>query len=320
MKVVITGGSGFIGRALLERMSRSMLAAECRKGRLGADMEVHVLGSSDRSVELLRLAYPVFNIGGPWPSGGPDVSAALDNADVLLHMAWSTMPSTAAADPGRDRRENIATGRELLDNAACAGVRAVIFLSSGGTVYGNAQVLPISEEHSTAPVTQYGLTKLEFEELLGKHAVEHGYRALVLRPGNVYGNTQMEGRPQGVVEHWLTRALAEEPMEAWNDLSMVRDYVYIDDMVDVLVACIQRPGLAGTYNVGTGIGTTLSELVALIEQVSGKPAQVSSRPVPVGAVAANVLDSTSLSTLLGFAPRTRLAEGLRSLMRKIARV
>lgn len=314
MKVVITGGSGFIGRALLRRLSGEQ---HDRSGSsLPADdrLDIRVLGSSAASMEALARDCPMFTVGGPWPQGGAAVDDQLRDADVLLHMAWSSMPSTAATDPGRDVQENVEAGLELLDSAAAAGVRAVVFLSSGGTVYGEAQFLPITEAHPLEPVMQYGITKLAFEQQLQRHAALHGYRHVILRPGNVYGNTSVRDRPQGVVEHWLKRAMAGEVLEVWNELTLVRDYVFIDDMVDVLQAVLFDPGLSGAYNVGTGIGTSLQRLLELIEEVTGSSIRIATRPVPIRAVATNVLDSTRLEHDLGVVPGTDLGLGLRKLL------
>lgn len=314
MKVVITGGSGFIGRALLRRLSGEQHNGSGASLPADERLDIRVLGSSAASVEVLARDHPKFSIGGPWPQGGTAVDELLRDADVLLHMAWSSMPSTAATDPGRDLRENVEAGLGLLDRAASAGVRAVVFLSSGGTVYGEAQFLPISEAHPLQPVMQYGITKLAFEQQLQRHAAQHGYRHVILRPGNVYGNTAVGDRPQGVVEHWLQRAMAGEVLEVWNELTLVRDYVFIDDMVDVLQAVLSEPRLSGAYNVGTGIGTSLQGLLELIESITGSSIRIATRPVPIRAVASNVLDSTHLGRELGVVPGTDLGMGLRKLL------
>lgn len=319
MKVVITGGSGFIGRALLRRLSGEQHDGPGAFLPANDRLDISVLGSSAASVEALARDYPMFTIGGPWPQGGDALDGLLRDADVLLHMAWSSMPSTAATDPARDVRENVEAGLALLDRAAAADVRAVVFLSSGGTVYGEAQFLPITEAHPLAPVMQYGVTKLAFEQQLQQHAALHGYRHVILRPGNVYGNTSVGDRPQGVVEHWLQRAMAGEVLEVWNELTLVRDYVFIDDMVDVLRAVLFEPRLSGAYNVGTGIGTSLQGLLGLIEGITRNSIRIATRPVPIRAVAANVLDSTRLGRELGVVPGTELEPGLRKLLDRAKR-
>jgi UDP-glucose 4-epimerase len=302
MKVVLTGASGFMGGAFLSRL---LLDTRVK--------EVVLLAGSEDSVSSLRTDYPGLQVAGPWPVGGPGTDEALHNADVLFHFAWSTMPSTAAADPLRDIRENVMSGFSLLDRVVAKGVKRFVFLSSGGTVYGEAQYLPIDEGHPTMPMTPYGISKLSFEHYLRQHADRHGYGHLVLRPGNVYGNLRAEGRPQGVIEHWLKRLSGDRPLEVWNELSLVRDYVYIDDMVDVLERVLDGPAVRGAVNVGTGVGTSLEALAGLMARVTGRSLQLTAAQVPVRAVGANILHTGRLMDMFGLVPSTPLAVGVERL-------
>ena len=305
MKVVLTGASGFMARAFLERL----LAAN-------ETPELVLLAGSRSSVELLQAAYPGLAVEGPWPSGGHALREALRDADVLFHFAWSTMPSTAAADPLRDLRENVVAGMELLDQVKEAGVRRMVFISSGGTVYGEPRYLPIDEEHPLAPQSPYGISKLTFEHYLRQHAERHGYGHLVLRPANVYGNTRVDGRPQGVLEHWMRRMVDGRSLEVWNDLGMVRDYVYIDDMVEVLWRVLQQDALSGVLNVGTGVGTSLQQLIDMLERMTGRQARVERAAVPVKAVTANVLSPQLLIEQVGALPFLGLHEGMERLQER----
>jgi UDP-glucose 4-epimerase len=236
---------------------------------------------------------------------------ALAGADVLLHLAWSSVPGTAAVDPEGDLRENVHKATLLLDAAAAARVDRVVFVSSGGTVYGTAVELPIPEDHPRRPTGAYGRSKLAFEEALAAHAAEHGYGTLVLRPANVYGMARAAGRPQGVVEHWVRALLEGRPIELWNAATTMRDLVHIDDMSEVLLRAVRYRGPDEVVNVGSGHGTTLEELAARLRQFAGTDARIVEVPGPPGAVDRNVLSTERLARVLGHVPSIPLAAGLR---------
>ncbi len=306
MKLVITGASGFMGREFLERLLREERATDAV-----------LLAGTTSSAEALRQRYPQLRVAGPWPLGGLEVKEAFAGADQLFHFAWSTMPSTAAAEPLRDLQENVMAGMHMLEQARQAGVGRIVFLSSGGTVYGDPRYLPIDEEHVTVPLNPYGISKLSFELYLRAHAERWGYRYLILRPSNVYGNIRVEGRPQGVIEHWMRRMATASPVEVWNDLSLVRDYVYIEDMVEVLYQVLNMPGLSGVMNVGTGVGHSLSDVLAVLGSVTGMTAKVQARDLQVRAVSSNVLDPQKLGRELGFTAKVSLATGVERLWHRM---
>lgn len=303
MKLVITGATGAIGQALLKRIALQNVKA--------ADpVRIHALTSSDLRAAWLKEQFPAIEVTRhvAWQF----LDTALSGADVLVHMAWSSVPTTAALDPVEDLRANVEQAEAMLDQAAASGVGRVVFLSSGGTVYGPvADQAPITEDHLPTPSTAYGGSKLAFERLLTTHALAKGYGALVLRPSNVYGMPISDSRPQGVVYHWMKAILEGRPIELWNDGSTVRDLVHIDDMVDALILAIGYQGPNEILNVGTGVGTSLAELVHAMEELVGRPMDIVSRTGPAGAVDRNVLSTARAKHLLGFEAKILLAEGLR---------
>lgn len=304
MKLVVTGGSGAIGSAFLEHVrDRSM------------DMEVRILTRSMKVADDLCRRFPLMGVAVHDGWQGQEAAEAMRNADVLLHLAWSSVPGTAALDPAADLKENVVQGSRLLDMAAAGGVGRVVFVSSGGTVYGTAIQLPITEDHPLRPITAYGVSKLCFEHVLHLHAATHGYGTLVLRPANVYGVTRSDGRPQGVVEHWM-RALAQgRPIEMWNVGKTTRDLVHMEDMVEVLTRSVLYRGADVVLNVGTGRGTTLAELAHELQAVAGIGASLVHAPGPHGAVDSNILSTERLGSVLGHVPEIKLREGLERLWR-----
>lgn len=304
MKLVVTGASGAIGQALLARLYQGNVPAV-------HGIEVHALTSSSAAAHHLKQRFPAIRAAhhGTWRM--KPLQDALVDADVLLHLAWSSVPGTAAMDPAADFRENVTEVLPLLDVAARCGVGRVVFVSSGGTVYGPMlQRTPITEEHTLAPVGAYGLSKLGFERLLDSHAALHGYATVVLRPSNVYGMPTFNNKPQGVVQHWMQAIAAGRPIELWNEGVTMRDFIHIDDMVDALLLALGSARAAGVFNVATGLGTSLAQLVTKLASVTGRTVEIVHRDGPVGAVERNVLSTVKARLELGFHARVPLDEGL----------
>jgi len=304
----MTGGGGFIGGAVLERLLHDEGAST---GTKTTAADVRALVSSPASMDRLRARSAHVDVRALYRPDGSVDEAAFHDRDVFLHCGWSTVPSTAEADPSADLRSNVEGGLRMMEAAAKGGVRRIIFLSSGGTVYGEADRTPITEDHPTRPTSAYGIGKLSFERYLGAFAVHHGLEHLILRPSNVYGRKVVNEKPQGVVEHWMFGALRGTPVEAWNDLSMTRDYSFVEDLVDVLIRSFGIHLPHSIVNVGTGRGTSLAELAGMIELVSGHPLQIDLRSSPVKAIGTNVLDTSRQVSMFGAGPRTGLEEGLR---------
>lgn len=302
MKVVITGATGSIGQAFLQRLAQQNVMA-------AHPLLIHAITSSHQGEASLGEQFP--HILVTRHSEWQGIEEALSGADVLVHLAWSSVPNTAALDPAEDLRTNVELGRVLLDQVAARGVGRVVFLSSGGTVYGPVEhAEPITEDHPAAPSTAYGRSKLVFERLLSSHAVTKGYGALVLRPSNVYGMPISDSRPQGVVHHWMKAVLDGRPIELWNEGSTVRDLIHIDDMVDALMLGIGYRGPNEIVNVGTGVGTSLAELLGAMEDLVGHPLDIVARTGPDGAVGRNVLSTVRAKERIGFEAKVTVAQGL----------
>jgi UDP-glucose 4-epimerase len=237
----------------------------------------------------------------------------MKNADVVVHAGWSRVPSTAMLDPRADLRENVDLGLELMNAAGTAGIGKFVFLSSGGMVYGDPIRSPMDESHPTRPVSAYGASKLCFEQYLRTRAAYFGFERVVLRPSNVYGNEGGPTKPQGVIEHWLTRIGRGQALEVWNGLQIRRDYLHIDDLVDVMMRVLSAPVPEGTLNVGTGVGTSLAELVELMRDVTGSNIRVEHKGTMGQGSPANVLDPQRCMDRLDWRPVVDLRSGLERL-------
>jgi len=303
MKVTITGATGAIGQAFLQRL----LADERMGSRV---LQVQCITSSEAGEEFLHQRFPGIGVVQHRAWQGPGLEEVLRNTDLLVHLAWSSVPGTAALDPAGDLHANVTEAARLLDLAALGGVGRVVFVSSGGTVYGPMDRYPITEDQRPAPITAYGLSKLRFEETLFAHAKVHGYKALVLRPSNVYGMPMQTNKPQGVVQHWIKAILEGRPIELWNQGDTVRDLIHVDDMVQALMLAMDHAGTGTIFNIGSGIGTTLSSLADRLEAISGRKLEVVHRTGTPGAVDRNILSTERARKELGFEAGISLEEGL----------
>jgi UDP-glucose 4-epimerase len=310
MEIAITGASGFIGRHLmrrfLERTEPGLAKATLRALHSGE----HPSSTWTFPKDLVRTA-PLYD------DRGRIHPEALNGVDTLLHLGWSTVPATAELDPQADQRTNVEGGLRLLEGVRAARVRRVVFLSSGGTVYGPTDRLPIPEDAPTRPISAYGISKLLFESYLGLAAKQHGFEHVILRPGNVYGDPLPRQRPQGVIEHWMARIAAGLPIEVWNDLAVTRDLLHVDDMTTAILAAVERPLDRAVLNIGTGVGTSLGELLQLLERVVGRPVHTEVRSTAPAAIPANVLDPRKAMEVLGFRTTIPLATGVERLWQQI---
>ena len=189
----------------------------------------------------------------------------------------------------------------------------VIFVSSGGTVYGVPEHLPICESHPTDPISAYGISKLAIEKYLGLYRRLHGLDYCVLRVANPYGPYQVPFNNQGVVASILQRALSGEAVEIWGDGEIVRDFIHIDDVVDTLIAAVDYAGPKRVFNVGSGIGRSVNQIITDVETVLKLgPIARDYKPARPADVPVNVLDIGLIQREMGWRPCIDWLEGLRS--------
>lgn len=293
---VVLGGSGFLGQYLC----RSLLAA----------------GFRVRSVS--RSGAPKGS-GEPWSSqvewvsaalGTPEAASALRQADSVFHLACTTLPSTSNADPGYDLESNLLATVRTLEAAAAVGVRRLVFVSSGGTVYGPARQVPIAESHPTDPICSYGIHKLAIEKYLHVFRVSNRLDSVVLRVANMYGESQDCSRPLGAIAHFTGRAVKGQPIEIWGDGRTLRDYVHVDDVVGALVRAAAYAGKERVFNIGSGRGVSLLQLVEMLRDRISTPVTVKHLPGRDCDVAENVLDIGRARRELAWSPAVTLEMGL----------
>jgi UDP-glucose 4-epimerase len=206
----------------------------------------------------------------------------------------------------------------LLQEVQRAGVRRLVIVSSGGTVYGAASVLPIPEDHPTNPISPYGITKLTIDSYARMFHATTDLPVLIARPANAYGEAQRTGVGQGFMAAAIDAIQRGREVEIYGPEGTIRDYIHVQDVATGIVAVLQQGKEGNIYNVGTGTGASNLDLIRLLQGLAdadGFSVRVSHLPERRFDVAANVLDSRKLSEATGWAPRISLAEGLAAMRR-----
>jgi UDP-glucose 4-epimerase len=293
MKILITGGSGFLGRNLIERLAK----------------DGHELSCLDRFEAPFLAEFGVRMFQGDIFEKVL-VEEAVRGQDAVIHMACTVIPKTSNDDPHFDVMSNVGGAIRLLDASIANAVGKFVFLSSGGTVYGTPVTLPISETHPTNPDCSYGITKLGIEKYLRLYRKLKGLKTCSLRLANPYGEHQRFHAAQGATSVFCYKALKGEAIDIWGDGSVRRDFIYIGDVVEAIVRAVETPGAVGEINIGSGRATSLNELLDAIESAVGRKTvrnYLSSRAfdVPV-----NYLDISRAKTMLGWSPQVGLEQGL----------
>jgi len=294
MKVVVTGASGFLGRALVG----TLLDA-------GHSVTATAYNHMPSTVHPL-LTWKSLDLGQPDVGWGK----ILAGADVVYHLAWSTIPSEANRAPANDAHVNVVGSLRLfeaLQNDGC--LPRVVFASSGGTVYGILSRTPASEDHPLQPISAYGVSKRAIEAYLGVIHGETGLRAISLRMGNLYGPGQDLRRVFGAVTHFAHAALSGKPIRIFGDGSVTRDYLYIDDAVDALMRAGMRTE-HGNFNIGTGIGHSLNQVAAVIAECVGRAVAIERLEARSFDVPVSILDASRAREAFGWKPRVMFEEGV----------
>jgi UDP-glucose 4-epimerase len=295
MRVLVTGGAGFIGahsvRALLDRGHRVTVVDDLSHGRReavpeGADLVVMDI----RAPEIVRL----------FESSG---------FEAVLHLAAQMDVRRSVADPLFDASVNVLGTLNLLEAGRRAGVKRFVFASSGGAVYGEQDVFPAPESHPRRPASPYGVSKLCGEEYLSHYALLHGISTLALRYANVYGPGQDPHGEAGVVAIFLDKLLAGKAATINGDGLQTRDYVYVGDVAQANLLGIESAA-TGALNIGTGVETTVVDLAQRLARHAGAPERFTHGPAKPGEQRRSCVSPSAARRTLGWEPRVPLDAGL----------
>ena len=297
-RCLVLGGKGFIGSHLVDALLE-------RGFRVRSFDRPNLASLRDAPHHADRFE----SIDGDFASDA-DIAAAVADCDTCYHLISTTLPKSSNADPVFDVETNLLGTLRLLNHAVRGGMRKIVFISSGGTVYGRPARLPIDEEHATNPICSYGVTKLAIEKYLGMYLDLHGLDYTVLRVSNPYGERQRTHASQGVIAVFLSKALRGEALEIWGDGSVVRDYIHISDVVAALVAALSYRGEERVFNIGSGYGTSLNQVADAIRQATGRAVACRYLSARAFDVPASVLSIARAEATLCWKPRVSLPEGL----------
>lgn len=294
--VLLVGGTGFIGRALAERL----IAEGC---------EVHVLG---------RRTAPCLTDGVIAHRGDQGnielIRPLLERCSAVVHLAGATIPADTVWQPVSEAESGLLPALRFLECAQAFPDMRYLLVSSGGALYGNADFA--SENSALVPSSYYGAGKLALESFFRVFGQRHPDCLTILRPANVYGPGQALRPGFGVIRTLLERARDGGKVVVYGDGSAVRDYLFIDDMVAACLAALA--GAAGIYNVGAGVGVTLLTLIDVVEQVTGRHLDIEFRSARASDVARVVLDIGQARASLGWSPRVALNEGVMRTWRSLS--
>lgn len=305
MKILVLGGAGFIGRHLC-----SSLTAD------GHNVTAFDLLPSGGRVDWPRIE------GVHWFAGDfsnvADLESALVGIDLIIHLISTTIPKKSNDNPLYDLQGNVVGSLQLLDTMArMPKPPRIIFLSSGGTVYGMPMQIPIPEDHPTEPLCAYGIGKLAIEKYLALYQRLHGIDYQILRLANPYGEQQSFRSGQGVIPAFLHQALTTESLEVWGDGKVVRDYLYIGDVIQAIRATISYGGTERIFNIGSGIGHDLNDLIAIVCKLLDRTIPCRYLPARACDVPVNVLDVRLAMAELDWRPTVSLRDGMYKMLTHI---
>lgn len=294
-RALVTGGAGFIGSHIADAL-------------LAQGTFVGVLDNltTGRKANLNpRAAFYEVDLRSP------EVDRAVGEVrpEVVFHIGAQSSVVVSVRDPALDVSVNVAGMVGLLQACVKHGVRKVVFASSGGTLYGEPEVLPCSEEHPIRPRSPYGASKEAGEAFLRAYAATFGLSGTALRLGNVYGPRQDPDGEAGVIAIFGGRMLRGEPVTIFGTGEQERDYVYVEDVARAFLQAAEEE-TSEVYNVGTGVGTSVNALFRALARLTGYRLEPRYAPPRPGEVFKVALDSRKLQRRLGWKPRIDLDKGL----------
>ena len=306
MRAVVTGGAGFIGSTLVDRLvvrgDDVLIIDDLSTGSADNLADVRTGGSG--TVELA-----VADIG---ETGAAELVAG-HRPDVVFHLAAQADVRLSVDAPVADARTNLIGLLRVLDGALAGGARKVVFASSGGTIYGEADpaLLPFDEDTPQRPLSPYGVAKLAGGLYLEVYGSLHGLAGTTLALANVYGPRQDPNGEAGVVAIFAGLLLSDRPCTVFGTGEQIRDFVYVADVADALLAAAER-GDGQLFNIGTGVGTSVNDLYRTMAAIVGGPDDPERGSARPGELDRSVLDATRAAGELGWRPVTGLDDGLQA--------
>ena len=292
MRILILGGQGFIGQNLCNKLLS----------------EGHSVTVLEKQINLDRVIPNIRYVEGDFLDKST-YAEYLKDIDVVYHMISTTNPNNSNNEMERDVKENVIGTINLLDECVDNNIKKVVFISSGGTVYGVPEEVPIKETHPTNPICSYGITKLTIEKYLELYNHLHGLDYSVIRLANPYGPYH-QNLMQGLINVILYKAINDDTLEIWGDGQVRRDYIYIDDAVEALSLAKDVDTQEKVLNIGSGQSYSICDIISEVEKIVGKRINTDFKPARSQDVPVNVLDINRAKKVLNWEPKVGLQEGI----------
>lgn len=299
-RVLITGGAGFIGSSIVDHLKNFR-------------MDI-VVADSRRRLERSEFlsAGNVTVVDCEWPDV-PDFDS-LGKFDYIIHLAWSTNPASSMGCISEDASTNILGTIGLLENLVKMPKSRLIFFSSGGTVYGNTNGGAITELEPTNPISAYGISKLACEKYINLYSRLKNTSSVILRLGNPYGAYQLKGTPVGAISSFVNKISNNNTIQVYGDGENVRDFIHIDDVCRAVISCMAIKEAEGVYNLGSGVGFSINNLLEIISETLTFPIKVEYLPDRRVDVREVVLDVGKIKSQLNFECLIPLDEGVKQMI------
>ncbi|GAB2824307.1 NAD-dependent epimerase/dehydratase family protein [Alpinimonas psychrophila] len=295
VRALVIGANGFIGSHLVDAM--------CDAG--------YDVTAFDRFSNGKRTfaATSVTEFIGDFLNRG-DIEKAVKGQDFVFHFLSTTTPATAQSDPSLDIRTNVEPTVQLLEACVDAGVQRFFYASTGGAIYGNQGLESYSELDMPLPVSPYAIGKLTVENYLRYFHATHDLSSVALRISNPYGSGQALHKKQGLIPIAIRRILNAQPVVQMGDGSMVRDFIYIDDLIAMILKIAAHTPNWPIYNLGSGRAASVAEVIAAVGRATNRPVELDIQPAPATFVRKVVLDISRYIEEFGAVSFSTLDEGI----------
>lgn len=292
-KVLVVGGNGFIGSHLVDALlddNYQVSVYDLSKDKIRGELDdvTYYYGSIEEMALLERAVEP---------------------QEIIIHLVSTTVPGSSNKNMAFDIRTNLIASVNLLQIMKNLGKERIIYLSSGGTVYGNTETYPIPESHILEPISSYGIVKLAVEKYLLMFQELYGLKPLIFRPANIYGPRQNIDKPQGVTGHFIKNILLGKEISVWGDGEVRKDYLYVNDLVTAIIKGIESRK-QGIFNIGSGSDDSINDIIDILKEfVDFEIDYQEARQFDVKKVS---LDITAIKKELDWQPKVSLKEGVKA--------
>ena len=301
LNICILGAAGFIGTNLILELTKD------KRNQIKAiDINMIFFGELEKmGLANVKMYQSVFN-------SSTDLDNMVEGQDVVYHLVSTTIPTTSNERISEELKANVVFTANLLEACVRQNVKKIVFISSGGTVYGKESKCPLNEKTPTNPITSYGVQKITIEKLLYLYDYMHGLDYRIIRLANPYGPYQRPNGVLGAVTTFTYKALKQEEIVIYGDGSVVRDFIYIDDAIRGMLKIVNGNDKHHTFNLGCGYGTSIKRVVETIEKTLQIDVRVKYTEARKVDVPVNYLDIKRYETAYGSLNPISLEEGIRN--------